>query len=113
MQPLDDEQDADTVDTVLLMVHKRIRKNEGYKLDSVEVFKALEQNGYPLTESEVLDSLTQLKDSKLIRAYDDSTDVDPSTGRHIPKKVMRYWHIEITPEGAMRASSVMNRYRNG
>jgi hypothetical protein len=112
MQPRDDEQDDGTIDTVLLMVHKRIRKNESYHLDSVEVIKALEQNGYPLTEQEVLESLSELKENKMIRAYEDTTELDPETGKKIPLKVVRYWNIEITPEGVMRANEVMYRFRN-
>jgi hypothetical protein len=113
MQPLDEDQDAATEDTVLLMVHKRIRKRESYDLDSVEIIKALAEQGYPLTEKEVMDSLFKLKDAKLLRAYEDTADIDPETGKRIPEKVIRYWNLEITPDGVMRANDIMNRYRTG
>jgi len=112
MEPQDEQQDATTIDTVLLMVHKRIRKRESYNVDSVEIFQALEQNGYPLSEKEVLDSMAELKEARLIRAYEDITDVDPATGKRGPEHVTRYWNIEITPEGVLRANNTMNRYRS-
>lgn len=111
MEPQDEQQDATTIDTVLLMVHKRIRKRESYNVDSVEIFQALEKNGYPLSEKEILDSMAELKEARLIRAYEDTTDIDPATGRRGPERVTRYWNIEITPEGVLRANNTMNRYR--
>ncbi len=112
MEPQDDTPEAITEDTVLLMIHKRIRKRESYNLDSVEIVQALEQNGYPLTEQEVLDSMVKLKEARLIRAYEDKTEVDQATGRRITPKITRFWNIEITPEGVLRANNTMNRYRS-
>jgi hypothetical protein len=100
-------------DTVLLMIHKRIRKRESYDVDSVEITEALAQNGYPMEEDEVLQSMGHLKTDGCIRAYEDSTDFDPTTGQRIQTRVTRYWGIEITPEGAMRAIDVQNQFRYG
>ncbi len=91
--------------TVLVMVHKRIRKRESYDIDSVEIINALEKNGYPMEEEEVLTALGKLKTAGYLRAYE---DYDASG-----KKVSRYWGLEITPEGAMHAIDLMNQFRYG
>ena len=98
-------------ETVLLMIHKRIRKHESYDIDSVEITQALEQNGYPMSEAEVLESMGHLKEARFIRAYEDSSDWDEESGKRGPAHVTRYWGIEITPEGAMRAINVQNQFR--
>lgn len=100
------QDDLDSEATVLVMVHKRIRKRESYDVDSVEIISALEKNGYPMEEKEVLDSLGKLKEEGYLRAYEDVDDLGGS-------KVTRYWGIEITPEGAMKAIDLMNQFRYG
>ncbi len=94
-------------DTVLVMVHKRIRKRESYNIDSVEIISALEKNGYPMEEKEVMDSLASLKSQGYLRAYEDFAD------GNVGSKVTRYWGLEITPEGAMHAIDLMNKFRYG
>lgn len=98
----------DNDETILVMVHKRIRKRAGYDLDSFEITKALGELGYPLTEDEVLEGLGHLKSEGYLRAFE---DVDESS-RQGPRTV-RYWGLEITPEGAMKAIALMNQFRYG
>lgn len=100
-------------DTVLLMIHKRIRKRESYDVDSIEIVQALAQNGYPMEEKDVLASMGHLKEARYIRAYEDTADFDAETGQRVTAYVTRYWSIEITPEGAMRAIDVQNQFRYG
>lgn len=100
-------------ETVLLMIHKRIRKRESYDVDSVEITRALGENGYPMEENDVLVCMGHLKEAKYIRAYEDTDDFDMETGRRGTARVTRYWGIEITPEGAMRAIDVQNQFRYG
>jgi len=94
-------------DTVLVMVHKRIRKRESYNIDSIEIIDAMAKNGYPMEEKEVLDSLGRLKTAGYIRAYEDREDSGNTS------RVSRYWGLEITPEGAMKAIDLMNQFRYG
>ena len=103
----DNEPDLNNDETVLVMVHKRIRKRAGYDIDSNEITTALGQQGYPLTEEEVLDGLGRLKDSGYLRAFEDI--IDTSDG----PRITRYWGLEITPEGAMKAIDLMNQFRYG
>jgi hypothetical protein len=107
-----EELDTSSMDTVLIMVHKRIRKRESYDIDSDEIITALSEQGYPMEREEVLDLMGKLKEVRYIRAYEDIEDVDPATGRRIQPHVIRYSGIEITPEGALRAQKVMDSYRN-
>jgi hypothetical protein len=88
------------------MVHKRIRRRESYDIDSAEIRDAIRKNGYPIEEKELLDGLALLKSGGYIRA---SEDVDESDG----SRITRYWSIEITPEGAMRAIDLLNQFRYG
>ena len=97
----------DSEDSVLVMLHKRIRKRESYNIDSNEIYEALEKNGYPMEEKEVMDGLAKLKSAGYIRAYEDVEDVNGGS------RVVRYWGLEITPEGAMRAIDLMNQFRYG
>ncbi len=97
----------DNDETVLVMIHKRIRKHAGYDLDSNQITQALEQNGYPLTDEEVLDSMGHLKDLGFLRAFEDAVDTADSV------RITRYWGLEITPEGAMKAIDLMNQFRYG
>jgi DNA-binding transcriptional ArsR family regulator len=97
----------DSEDTVLVMVHKRIRKRESYDIDSNEIIEALEKNGYPMEEPEVMGALAALKEAGYLRAYE---DIEESGGK---SRVTRYWGLEITPEGAMRAIDLMNQFRYG
>jgi hypothetical protein len=94
----------DNEETILVMVHKRIRKRAGYDLDSVDITNALEQNGYPMSEPEVLDGLGRLKELGYLRAFEDLGSNN---------QVTRYWGLEITPEGAMKAIDLMNQFRYG
>ncbi len=99
----------DTDETVLVMVHKRIRKRAGYDLDSADITLALEQQGYPLSEAEVLEGLGHLKERGYLRAFEDVDDF-ASDGT---SRITRYWGLEITPEGAMKAIDLMNQFRYG
>lgn len=99
----------DSDESILVMIHKRIRKRESYNIDSIEITDALEKNGYPLEETEVLEGIAHLKQAGYIRAYEDVDDFGGGQGR----KVTRYWGIEITPEGAMKAIDLMNQFRYG
>ncbi|MDB5082322.1 MAG: hypothetical protein JWP00_4246 [Chloroflexi bacterium] len=98
----------DNDETILVMVHKRIRKRAGYDLDSLDITKALGELGYPLTEDEVLIGLSHLKQEGYLRAFED-TDESSRNG----SRVVRYWGLEITPEGAMKAIDLMNQFRYG
>lgn len=98
----------DNDETILVMVHKRIRKHAGYDLDSLEITKALGDLGYPLTEDEVLEGLGHLKSEGYLRAFEDTDDFS----RRGPR-IVRYWGLEITPEGAMKAIDLMNQFRYG
>jgi hypothetical protein len=95
--------DLDVEDTILIMVHKRIRKRESYDIDSVEIMDAIRKNGYSMEKKEVMDGLARLKSASYIRAYE---ELDKG-------RVKRYWGIEITPEGAMRAIDLLNQFRSG
>lgn len=97
----------DSEDSILVMIHKRIRKRENYNIDSNEIFDALEKNGYPMEDKEVMAGIAKLKSSGYIRAYEDVEDVNGGS------RVTRYWGLEITPEGAMRAIDLMNQFRYG
>lgn len=103
-----DEGLLDNDETILVMVHKRIRKRAGYDLDSVDITQALGDLGYPLTEDEVLEGLGHLKRAGYLRAFEDT---DESNRRN--PRVVRYWGLEITPEGAMKAIDLMNQFRYG
>lgn len=98
----------DNDETILVMVHKRIRKRAGYDLDSVDITKALGDLGYPLTEDEVLEGLGHLKTAGYLRAFEDT---DESNWKN--PRIVRYWGLEITPEGAMKAIDLMNQFRYG
>ncbi|HEX2912202.1 MAG TPA: hypothetical protein VH186_15440 [Chloroflexia bacterium] len=99
----------DNDETILVMVHKRIRKRAGYDIDSVEIIRALEEQGYPLSEEEVLDGLGRLKEQGYLRAFEDRDDFSPNGSA----RITRYWGLEITPEGAMKAIDLMNQFRYG
>lgn len=99
-----DEVMMDNEETILVMVHKRIRKRAGYDLDSTDITNALEQNGYPMSENEVVDGLGRLKEMGYLRAFEDFGNNN---------QVTRYWGLEITPEGAMKAIDLMNQFRYG
>ena len=96
----------DNDETILVMVHKRIRKRAGYDLDSEDITRALGELGYPLTEDEGLEGLGHLKREGYIRAFEDTDE----TVRRNPR-IVRYWGLEITPEGAMKAIDLMNQFR--
>lgn len=98
----------DNDETVLVMIHKRIRKRAGYDIDSAEIHLALEQQGYPLSEEEVLDGVGRLKSLGYLRAFEDKDDFATGSSR-----ITRYWGLEITPEGAMKAIDLMNQFRYG
>ncbi len=97
----------DNDETILVMVHKRIRKRAGYDIDSFEITTALGEQGYPLSEEEVLTGLGNLKELGYLRAFEDVEDT--STG----PRITRIWGLEITPEGAMKAIDLMNQFRYG
>ncbi|MEI6042930.1 MAG: hypothetical protein WCS37_00940 [Chloroflexota bacterium] len=97
--------DLDLEDTILIMVHKRIRKRESYNIDSVEIRAALEKNGYPMEEKEVMEGLAQLKSAGYIRANEDKDGLERNS------HITRYWGLEITPKGAMRAIDLLNQFR--
>ncbi len=99
----------DSEGSILVMIHKRIRKRESYDIDSLEIISALEQNGYPMGEQEVMIGMAKLKEEGLIRAYEDVDDFGGGAG----SRITRYWGIEITPQGAMRAIDLMNQFRYG
>ena len=99
----------DNDEAVLVMLHKRIRKHAGYDLDSQNIFQALNEQGYDMTEQEVLDGLGRLKEAGYLRAFEDADDFDPSG----TSRITRYWGLEITPEGAMKAIDLMNQFRYG
>ena len=99
----------DNDEVILVMIHKRIRKRAGYDLDSAEIGRALEEQGYPLTEQEVLEGMGRLKETGYLRAFEDRDDFSAGGSSGIT----RYWGLEITPEGAMRAIDLMNQFRYG
>ncbi len=99
----------DSEGSILVMIHKRIRKRESYDIDSLEIISALAQNGYPMEEPEVLEGMAKLKEAGFIRAYEDVDDFGGGTG----SRITRYWGIEITPQGAMKAIDLMNQFRYG
>jgi hypothetical protein len=103
-QPNDEDVMMDNQETILVMVHKRIRKRAGYDIDSAEITTALEQSGYPVSEDDVLQGLAELKEAGYLRAFEDYGN---------DNRVIRYWGLEITPQGAMRAIDLMNQFRYG
>jgi hypothetical protein len=103
-QPNEEDVMMDNQETILVMVHKRIRKRAGYDIDSAEITTALEQSGYPMSEDDVLQGLAELKEAGYLRAFEDYGN---------DNRVIRYWGLEITPQGAMRAIDLMNQFRYG
>lgn len=99
----------DDDEAVLVMLHKRIRKHAGYDLDSQNIFKALNEQGYDMGEQQVIDGLGRLKNLGYLRAFEDQDDFGPDNS----SRITRYWGLEITPEGAMKAIDLMNQFRYG
>lgn len=107
--PDNEEMMLDNDETILVMVHKRIRKHAGYDLDSSQITQALGEQGYEMSEEEVVDGLGRLKEMGYLRAFEDRDDFSLQGG----SRIVRYWGLEITPEGAMRAIDLMNQFRYG
>ena len=98
-------------DYIMMMIHKRVRRNSGYNFDSNELHDAMVGYGYELSVDDVLMGLADLKEKRYIRSWEDRDDTDPVTGRRGTERVTRYWNIEITPEGAMHAINLQNMLR--